>query len=345
MSGFPKKNFISIAVSLLVLICFAAIPFSQAHAAKAPAKAPAKAAAKAPAKAAAKAPAEASDKKAAAKAQGNSTATKTDEAASKSKDDDILLDDDKKPDQAQTQEAPKDLVTQILDYSTKNPLIVGGGAAVLVLIVVLLIVLGGGKKSTCTKCGKKIRNGETLCEICKNSEMLLGMEGNEGPVQPGAAQQPSFESQYGSQIAPQQPQQPSFGSQTAPQQPQQPAPAAAPPAAAEAKKKARPTGRVIATITIRKGANAGHRYSFFESQTQISIGRDPECDIVLDDEEDKDIATRHAVISMAEGSQFTVHDMSTATGIMVNNEFVKQSPLKSGDVIKISKTELTFARL
>ena len=99
------------------------------------------------------------------------------------------------------------------------------------------------------------------------------------------------------------------------------------------KKKATPTGRVVAQINIRKGANNGYRFKYYESQNQVSIGTDKECDFVLEDEAAEDdklpkIASRHAVITLENGSTFTIHDISTS-GMLINNNPVKQHQLKN----------------
>jgi len=186
----------------------------------------------------------------------------------------------------------------------------GIGIGVLILLIVIIKVVSGkgGAKSSCTQCGAKIHAGMTYCEPCSSRKMLSDMEGMAGTM-------PISGSTKG-------------GTRKT-----------------DMKKKVRPSGRVIATITIRKGANPGYKFSFYDSQVQMSIGRDPECDLVLEDEDDREISDRHAVVSMADGNIFTIHDMSNSVGMMVNGEKTRQSRLKSGDVIKISKTELTFARL
>lgn len=111
----------------------------------------------------------------------------------------------------------------------------------------------------------------------------------------------------------------------------------------QAVKKARPSGRVLAVVSIRKGANQGYRFNIYESNTQIYIGKDPSSDIVI--AEDTDVSNVHAKIQIAEDTGFLIQVMDNTTGLFVNNERVTASGLKSGDVIRVGKTELTFARL
>ncbi|MDQ7823328.1 MAG: FHA domain-containing protein [Candidatus Eremiobacteraeota bacterium] len=188
--------------------------------------------------------------------------------------------------------------------------IAGGVGGLIILLIVLRLVLGGRSKSVCERCGKPVLAGMVYCDDCSSSKKPYPGEEKSSPPPLKDREEP------------------------------RPAP---PVSTAEPKKKARPTGRVIATITVRKGANPGYKFSFYESQSQITCGRDPDCDFVIED--DEEVSERHAVISMAEGSSFLIHDMGNTSGLYLNNERVKQSGLKSGDVIRIGKTELTFARL
>lgn len=187
------------------------------------------------------------------------------------------------------------------------------GIALVVILVLLALKMAGGKKdkALCQQCGKKVIPGMAYCSDCNSTRnMMLDME----------------------QMAPQ-----VRSAQTPTVTPHTTA------VAAEPKKKVRPSGRVIATVTMRKGENPGYKFSFYDSQVQMSIGRDPECDMVI--EEDEEVSPKHAVISMADGGIFTIHDMSAAAGLFVNGNRIKQFSLKSGDVIRLGKTELTFARL
>lgn len=109
------------------------------------------------------------------------------------------------------------------------------------------------------------------------------------------------------------------------------------------RKKSRPSGRVIAVISIRKGANQGYRFNIYESLSQISIGKDPSSDIIIED--DPEISNVHAIISVSANSGFLINAIEDTAGIFVNNERVTRANLKSGDVIRLGKTELTFARL
>lgn len=229
---------------------------------------------------------------------------------------------------------------------------IAGGVLILIIIVAVVLAGKGKSKYVCQKCGGKVLPGNTICESCKNQEMMLQMESNMGDIlqnQQNAGfgaptnsfNTPGMTSGMGTatiQTPTSSFMQPTV---TAPPPSSQPQPAPA--------KKVAPTGRVVAQINIRKGANNGYRFKYYESQNQVSIGTDKECDFVLEDEAAEDdklpkIASRHAVITLENGSTFTIHDISTS-GMLVNNNPVKQHQLKTGDVIKIGTTELTFARI
>ncbi len=193
--------------------------------------------------------------------------------------------------------------------------IAGGIIGLIVILIVVLLLTGKKKKHVCERCGKSVLPGMVFCDECSGSG-------------PGFTKLDSSRQEMKT---------------SPPREESRPTVSSPPPVETAAKKKARPSGRVIAVITIRRGANQGHRFNFYESLVQITIGSDPDCDIII--EEDEEVSTRHAVISMGEGSSFLVHDMGNTSGLFVNNDRVKQSGLKSGDVIRMGKTELTFARL
>jgi hypothetical protein len=68
----------------------------------------------------------------------------------------------------------------------------------------------------------------------------------------------------------------------------------------------------------------------------VSIGRDPECDIVLNEPK---CSRRHAVVEEGpDGLQ--VRDSGSANGIFVNGRRVDQSPLKPGDTIRLGDVQL-----
>lgn len=205
---------------------------------------------------------------------------------------------------------------------------------IIVTIGILILGIGGymafsmkkGKQQyICERCGKPVLPGMVYCEECSDSDLRTPYLEPEKMAPPISA----------------------IREEAKPvREPVATLREHVPPASVQAvqtKKKPRPSGRVIAVITVRRGNNQGHRYSFYETVRQMTFGSDPECDILIED--DEAISQRHAVISMAEDTSFLIHDMGDTSGLYVNNERVRQSSLKSGDVIRMGKTEFTFARL
>ncbi len=67
------------------------------------------------------------------------------------------------------------------------------------------------------------------------------------------------------------------------------------------------------------------------------IGRDPTCDLVLNDPKS---SRRHAVVESGPGG-LVIRDTGSANGIAVNGARTERSPLKAGDVIRIGDVEVT----
>ena len=74
------------------------------------------------------------------------------------------------------------------------------------------------------------------------------------------------------------------------------------------------------------------------SKHEFTIGRDPECDLVLDH---PTVSRRHAVIRMGDGTP-TIEDQGSSVGVMVNSEMVRRAPLEVGDQIAIGPYRIVF---
>ena len=91
------------------------------------------------------------------------------------------------------------------------------------------------------------------------------------------------------------------------------------------------------TITrLSEGAVSGSRYLLDEDE--ITVGRDPRADILLDD---STVSRQHAVFRRVNG-QFFVVDAGSLNGTYVNRQRVDQATLKNGDEIMIGKFRLVF---
>jgi len=100
----------------------------------------------------------------------------------------------------------------------------------------------------------------------------------------------------------------------------------------------------FAWLVVAEGIHAGHIFRLHPDTTLI--GRDPGCDIVLDDT----AATRqHAKVRVVEGENkqkvFMLHDLATENGTFVNDEEIVKHELRDGDRIIIGRTKLVFKQI
>lgn len=85
-------------------------------------------------------------------------------------------------------------------------------------------------------------------------------------------------------------------------------------------------------LIIITGPRKGERITIHPEP--LLIGRDPDCDVLLDDEE---IARRHAQVEQTEAGLF-IRDLGTMNRMIVNHHEVTQSRLKHGDVVELGHT-------
>lgn len=91
-----------------------------------------------------------------------------------------------------------------------------------------------------------------------------------------------------------------------------------------------------ALLISTRGAVSGSRYLLDEDE--VSVGRDPRADILLDD---STVSRAHAVFRRIAGG-FEVADAGSLNGTYVNRQRVDSAPLKNGDEIIIGKFRLVF---
>lgn len=84
--------------------------------------------------------------------------------------------------------------------------------------------------------------------------------------------------------------------------------------------------------------NTGQRFKVFEADT--IIGRDPDCDIRL---EDPAVSRIHAAVTRQYG-KFILEDLGSKSGTRINHIKINRGPLKDGDSILIGETDLVFKR-
>lgn len=99
----------------------------------------------------------------------------------------------------------------------------------------------------------------------------------------------------------------------------------------------------FAWLVIVEGLRAGHLFRLHPESTLI--GRDPSCDIVLDDSA---VSRQHAKVrAVEEGGKkkFVLHDLASENGTIVNGEAIAKHELSDGDQIVIGRTKMVFKQV
>lgn len=91
-----------------------------------------------------------------------------------------------------------------------------------------------------------------------------------------------------------------------------------------------------ALLISTRGALSGSRYLLDEDQ--VTVGRDPRSDILLDD---STVSRAHAVFRRVDG-RYEVVDAGSLNGTYVNRQRVDQAVLNNGDEIMIGKFRLVY---
>lgn len=91
-----------------------------------------------------------------------------------------------------------------------------------------------------------------------------------------------------------------------------------------------------ALLISTRGAVSGSRYLLDEDE--ITVGRDPRADILLDD---STVSRAHAVFRRSD-CRYSVIDAGSLNGTYVNRQRVDQQELKNGDEIILGKFRLVY---
>ena len=91
-----------------------------------------------------------------------------------------------------------------------------------------------------------------------------------------------------------------------------------------------------ALLIATRGALSGSRYLLDEDE--VTVGRDPRADILLDD---STVSRQHAVFRRENGA-YTVIDAGSLNSTYVNRQRVDKATLKNGDEIMIGKFRLIY---
>jgi pSer/pThr/pTyr-binding forkhead associated (FHA) protein len=89
-------------------------------------------------------------------------------------------------------------------------------------------------------------------------------------------------------------------------------------------------------LVVRKGPQPGER--FFVDRDRLTIGRDPESDIFLND---MTVSRTHAIIDCS-ADVVSVKDAGSLNGTYVNGEIVDSATLSNGDVLQIGTFQMIF---
>jgi pSer/pThr/pTyr-binding forkhead associated (FHA) protein len=105
--------------------------------------------------------------------------------------------------------------------------------------------------------------------------------------------------------------------------------------------KAPPT---FAWLVVIEGIHAGHIFRLHPDTTVI--GRDPGCDIVVDD---NTMSRQHAKIRRMEGADdeklFVIQDLFTENSTFVNGEEIVKHELKDDDLLLLGETKFVFKQV
>lgn len=92
-----------------------------------------------------------------------------------------------------------------------------------------------------------------------------------------------------------------------------------------------------ALLISTRGAVSGSRYLLDEDE--ITVGRDPSSDILLDD---STVSRTHAVFRRRINGNYSVIDAGSLNGTYVNRQRVDSQELKNGDEIILGKFRLVY---
>ena len=90
-------------------------------------------------------------------------------------------------------------------------------------------------------------------------------------------------------------------------------------------------------LIVRKGPDVGE--TFYLDRPELTIGRDPACDIFLND---VTVSRRHSQAAASSGGEVTVEDTDSLNGTYVNGVCVDRAVLCSGDSLQVGRFQMVF---
>lgn len=97
-------------------------------------------------------------------------------------------------------------------------------------------------------------------------------------------------------------------------------------------------GPPMAILVVKSGPDMGFKFRIRPTAV-ATIGRDLECDVVLDDPA---ASRRHAHIEFKDGA-YTLTDLGSANGTLVNDQRVSERRLSDGDRILVGQDEIVIS--
>lgn len=95
------------------------------------------------------------------------------------------------------------------------------------------------------------------------------------------------------------------------------------------------TGLRLLKIRLSLKGRPIKTYTF--KQDVITVGRSPECDIVLDN---PSVSREHCKMEMTPRGYYAVEDLGSANGVFLNDQPVKREFLMNNDVVRVGKFSL-----
>ena len=92
-------------------------------------------------------------------------------------------------------------------------------------------------------------------------------------------------------------------------------------------------------LRIMNGTDEGKRFDLSDDASEITIGRSPECDITLNDQ---NTSRRHCLVKR-NWHGFTAQDLASKNGVLINGEQIEGARmLKDGDELQVGGVKLIF---
>ena len=99
-----------------------------------------------------------------------------------------------------------------------------------------------------------------------------------------------------------------------------------------------PTGGAHEMLVTIYGARIGHKIDLTPDRQQVTIGRDPNADITVND----DSVSRAHCRLVREGESWMVEDLGSTNGTYLSGQSVQRSPLRDGELLKVGSTIFKF---